>query len=83
MAKCTAEAFQLKLVSILEGANNLFGHLQWTTEAILYAHCQLSLSVACMGPHVESLGETAASTQCVPAFLAPSEGNFSSHSARL
>lgn len=28
MAKCTAEVFQLKLVSIFEGANNLFGHLQ-------------------------------------------------------
>lgn len=71
------------LVPIFEGANDLSGHLQSTVAAILHARRQLSLSLVCMGPHVESLGETAASTQCAFAFLAPSEGNFSSHSARL
>lgn len=67
----------------MECANNLFGHMQCAVEAILYARRQLSLSLVCMRPHVESLGKTAASTQSALTFLAPSEGNFSSHRARL
>lgn len=66
-----------------EGAGDLLGHPQRTIGALLYACRQLSLSLVRPGPHAETLHETAASTQCALAFLAPSEGNFSSHTAAL